>query len=91
MEAWEALGKFYGLKVRTGDTTPIEVDGIKGVKAKAILIDENTGHEVGGAEAYCMRDEPNWKNKPFFQLASMAQTRAASQKPSVWYWLLSLH
>jgi hypothetical protein len=74
VEAWEALGKFYGLKVRTGDANPVEVDGVKGAKARATLIDENTGHE-----AYCMRDEPNWKNKPFFQLASMAQTRAASK------------
>ena len=34
---------------------------------------------VGGAEAYCMRDEENWKEKPWFQLASMAQTRAGAK------------
>lgn len=79
VEAWEALGKFYGLKVRTGEVVPIEVAGVQGAKAKAELIDEFSGHVVGGAEAYCMRDEPNWKSKPFFQLASMAQTRSASK------------
>lgn len=77
-EGWQALGKFYGVAAKTGDALPIEIDGVKGAKAVAVLIDPD-GTVVGGAEAYCMRDEPNWRNKPWFQLASMAQTRAGSK------------
>jgi hypothetical protein len=77
-EAWQALGKFYGYTIKTGWAEPVEFDGVKGFKARAEITDE-VGLVIGGAEAYCMRDEPNWKNKPFFQLASMAQTRAGSK------------
>lgn len=78
-EAWQTLGKYYGYTVITGDAEDIELGGVQGFKAKATVINEITGIEVGGAEAYCMRDEPNWKNKPVFQLASMAQTRAGAK------------
>jgi len=57
----------------------VEIFGIKGAKARAEVIDLRTGMVVGGAEAYCMRDEENWKEKPWFQLASMAQTRAGAK------------
>ena len=77
-EAWMALGRFYGFTVRTGEAELVEIDGVKGFKSKAHVLDEN-GTEIGGAEAYCMRDEPNWKTKPMFQLASMSQTRAGSK------------
>ncbi|HII92254.1 MAG TPA: hypothetical protein HA262_08840, partial [Methanosarcina sp.] len=74
---WVLLGQFYGVDVDTGDEAePVEVFGIKGFKAKAKVIDIRTGKKVGGATAYCMSNEKNWINKPYFQLASMAQTRA---------------
>lgn len=78
-EAWQTVGKYYGYTVKTGDAEFIELAGIQGFSAKAIVINENTGLEVGGAQAYCMRDEYNWSKKPSFQLASMAQTRAGSK------------
>jgi hypothetical protein len=77
-EDWQTMGQFYGYSVKTGDAISIEIDGIKGAKAKAELVDKY-GQVVGGAEAYCMKDEPNWRNKPWFQLASMAQTRAGAK------------
>jgi len=76
---WQVCAKFYHVTVRTLEAVPCEIDGQKGFKAKAEVIDEKTGLIVGGAEAYCFRDEPNWAKKPLFQLASMAQTRAASK------------
>lgn len=76
---WQTIGKFYHVTVKTYGAEPVEVGGIPGFKAKAEAIDEETGKVVGSAEAYCLRDEPNWKSKPTFQLASMAQTRAASK------------
>jgi len=78
-EAWQSLAKFYGCTVRTHDAEAVEIDGIKGAKAKADIVDDATGLTVGGADAYCMRDEPNWAKKPLFQLMSMAQTRAGSK------------
>lgn len=78
-EAWQTVGKYFGYTVKTFDAQPVEIGGITGFKAYAKVINEKTGIEVGGAEAYCMKDEYNWKAKPTFQLASMAQTRAGSK------------
>jgi len=100
-EDWQTCGQFYGYTVKTGDAVPVEVDGVKGAKAHADLIDIKTGMYLGGAEAYCMRDEEKWNTRPkyewqgegdsrkrvkvgdevvpWFQLASMAQTRAGAK------------
>jgi hypothetical protein len=78
-EAWQALAKFYGCSIKTMEATPVEIDGVKGAKAHSQIIDDQSGNVVGGAEAFCLRDEKNWRDKPFFQLASMAQTRAGSK------------
>jgi len=77
-EDWQTVGQFYGYSVQTDSAEPVEVEGIKGAKAKAILLDRQ-GNLAGGAEAYCMRDEPKWERSPWFQLASMAQTRAGAK------------
>lgn len=96
-EDWQTLGQFYGVTVKTGDAVLVEIDGVKGAKAHADLISLRTGEIIGGAEAYCMRDEDKWGTRPkyeyhdnervkvgdepvpWFQLASMAQTRAGSK------------
>lgn len=78
-EAWQTLGKYYGYTVDTGAVETVEVAGVPGFKATATVIDNKTGFKIGGAEAFCMRDEINWRAKPLFQLASMAQTRAGSK------------
>lgn len=77
-EDWQTVGGFFGVSVATGDAELVQIDGVPGFKAKARVIDSN-GIEVSAAEAYCMKDEPNWRGKPFFQLASMAQTRAGAK------------
>jgi len=76
---WQTLAKFYHCSVGTEDAKAVEIDGVKGFHAKAKVIDEKTGLVIGSAEAYCLRDEANWKSKPIFQLASMAQTRAGAK------------
>lgn len=78
-EAWQTIGKYYGYTVKTGEANYIEYGDIRGFEAKAWVIDNKTGIEIGGAEAACLSDEANWKNKPLFQLKSMAQTRAGSK------------
>jgi hypothetical protein len=77
-EDWQTLSRFYGLFVKTGDPELVEIEGVKGFKAQAQVVNR-AGVEVGSATAYCLKDEPNWKNKPTFQLASMAQTRAGAK------------
>lgn len=76
---WQTIAKFYHCSVATEGAEFVEIQGVPGFKAKAMVIDENTGVKIGSAEAYCLKDEPNWKNKPMFQLASMAQTRAGAK------------
>ncbi len=100
-EDWQTVGQFYGYTAKTGDAGPVEIDGVKGAKAHADLVNFKTGEIVGGAEAYCMRDEEKWNTRPkyewqgegdnrkrvkigdevvpWFQLASMAQTRAGAK------------
>ena len=78
-EAWATIGSFYGCTAGAEDAVPVEIDGVRGFKAKARVINERTGQFVSEAIAYCMRDEENWEEKPTFQLASMAQTRAMSK------------
>jgi len=78
-EDWQTVAQFYGYTVRTHSAEPVEFNGVKGAKAEASLMDFRTGMVVGGAEAYCMADEENWGSKPWFQLASMAQTRAGAK------------
>ena len=80
-EAWATLAQGYGLTagIETIENV-LDTDGhsVLGVKATAILRD-STGTQIGGAPAFCMFDEPNWKNKPLAQVASMAGTRAAGK------------
>ncbi|WP_305514414.1 hypothetical protein [Methanobrevibacter sp. V14] len=78
-EDWIALGNAFGLDVMTGDAEPVEVFEAKGFKAKAKLIRISDGTIIGGAEAYCLDNEQNWLNRDYFQMASMAQTRAGSK------------
>lgn len=78
-EAWQTAGKYYGYTVKTLDAEYVELAGTWGFKARAVVVNEHTGVEVGSADAYCMSDEANWGRKPKFQLASMAQTRAGSK------------
>ncbi len=77
-EAWQTCGKFYGCTPKVKTTEYVEFGTAHGFEAKAVVVDRN-GIEVSAAEAMCLSDEANWKNKPLFQLKSMAQTRACSK------------
>lgn len=85
LEAWGILGtfarSFYGGVVapKTFDAEPItNEDGkVIGYKARAEAI--CNGQALAGAEAMVMLTEKQWGGKPAFQVASMAQTRAASK------------
>ena len=80
-EDWQLLGQFFGVAAQTGDANPVEVNGVRGAKATGKLYNIHTGQILGdiGAEAYCMVDEDKWANSPWYQLSSMAQTRAGAK------------
>lgn len=86
----QVVANYFGHSIRTYEAQPIEIGGIVGFKAHADLINKD-GITIGGAEAFCLKDEPNWAKKPLFQLASMAQTRAAAKCiTNVYRWVLDL-
>lgn len=78
-EDWIALGNAFGIAVRTGEAEPVEIFEAKGFKARAEVVRVSDGIIIGGAEAYCLNNERSWRNKDYFQMASMAQTRAGSK------------
>ena len=77
-EDWIALGNAYGITVKTR-AEPAEVFEAKGFKGFATVVRVFDGVEIGGAEAYCLDNEKNWLNRDYFQMSSMAQTRAGSK------------
>lgn len=95
-EAWQTVAKFFGSTVSIEWTKPVLIkdkDGaeqIFGYEAKASVIDSK-GRIISSAENGCFRDEYNWKDKPSFQLRSMAQTRASAKAlRQVYAWVVVL-
>lgn len=85
VEGWQTIGQFYGLTAACLDDSgrelvePVEINGCKGFKARAVVRRIDNNEIVGGAEAYCLTDEPRWAKANTYALASMAQTRAISK------------
>lgn len=79
-EAWQTVAQFFGCAIDTSTKPEYKQYGDAiGFEAIANVIDKKTGVKIGGATALCLNDEANWRNKPLFQLESMAQTRAGSK------------
>ena len=77
-EDWQTLGRFDRTTAKVVDTKELYQDNkLIGFSAKAVALKDEI--EISAAEAECCFDEPNWKNKPRFQLKSMAQTRACAK------------
>jgi hypothetical protein len=77
-EDWQTLGKFDNITAKVVETSEIHEDNkLIGFSAKAVALKD--GIEISAAEAECCFDEQNWRNKPRFQLKSMAQTRACAK------------
>lgn len=90
VEAWQTMARFHGVVAGIKETKPIIVNG-KNVGWEATSILFHQGQEIPGADASCMRDEPNWATKPEFQLRSMAQTRAiAKALRNAFAWVVTL-
>jgi hypothetical protein len=82
-EDWSTLGQFFKITARVTSTNyvsrNIKNEIIWGFEATADAVHIPTGAIISSATAECMSDEPNWKDKPSFQLRSMAQTRACAK------------
>jgi hypothetical protein len=78
-EDWQTVGRFYGITTAARTTTYLEQGRTRGYECEAEAILVATGQVIGAAQAMCMDDEAKWKDKPLFQLRSMAQTRAQAK------------
>ena len=77
-EDWQTIGKFYGVTAKVISTEELKEDEkLVGFLAHAVAVVQD--HEISAADGECTRDESNWRDKPRFQLRSMAQTRACSK------------
>jgi hypothetical protein len=102
---WQILGTFFGITASVQSTeeiwleslpkkydetiSPITWKQVGGFKARAVALKD--GQEISAAEAECMFEEPNWKNKPRFTLRSMAETRAMAKcLRNVLQWVVKL-
>jgi hypothetical protein len=82
-EAWQTIGRAYGLTVRSEIPKEYHDHILNGGRIDSIIgtaqVLNDAGTVVGGADAYCGRDEPHWEKQPSFAIASMAQTRAGGK------------
>lgn len=77
-EDWQTVGRFYGVAAKVVSTCPVQFGDVMGFEARAVVVRPD-GAEISAADSMCLNDEPNWKQKPLFQLRSMAQTRACAK------------
>lgn len=87
---YQLLGAFFGITAYVKETKEIikeETISFNGEPNTRLVVIGfwaraeawKDGKPISAAEAECMNDEPNWKNKPRFQLRSMAETRACAR------------
>ncbi len=74
-EGWVTIATAMGIMPRVVDL--VKNDGSYMAKAEAVLI--KTGAVIGAGYGLCSKDEVNWKDKPEFAIASMAQTRSCGK------------
>lgn len=67
VEAWETVGHFYRCHARIVETVPITLGNDHGWKARAELVHMDTGQVLGCAEALCMTDEDDWRERPVYE------------------------
>ena len=90
-EDWQTVARFYGITVAARATSYVERGRACGYECHAEAILASNGQVIGAAQAECLDDEKKWRDKPMFQLRSMAQTRAqAKALRSILAWVVVL-
>jgi len=79
VEGWLTISRVQNEQphTRIEDVTR-DADGNELIHARAWITDAKK-QVVSEADAYVSTDEPNWRNRPFYARASMAQTRAIAK------------
>jgi hypothetical protein len=77
-EDWLTVARFFGITVAARSTEYIEQGRVQGYECHAEAI-RTDGMVISAAQAMCMDDEQTWRDKPLYQLRSMAQTRACAK------------
>lgn len=76
VEAWSTLAKFYGLVPRVTRTQYMDFgDGIRGYEAFAELVHAASGQVISSAEAMCLTDEPQWRERPVYEWRNNARVQ----------------
>ncbi len=90
-EDWQTVARFYGITAAARGTSYVERGRAQGYECHAEAILVATGQVIGAGQGECLDDEKKWRDKPLFQLRSMAQTRAqAKALRSVLAWVVVL-
>lgn len=79
---WQLLGMFFGITAKVTQIEEINIiqdDRLKFLGFKATANTIRNDQIISTAIMECTRLEPNWKDKPRFQIESMAQTRACAK------------
>lgn len=78
-EGWSLVGAMVGVFPRPRLVEEIREEGVLvGFRATVDLVTRDGG-VCGGAVALCTKDEPQWRDRDWNQIASMAQTRATAK------------
>lgn len=67
VEAWQLLGRYYGLTAKIVSTSPVDYGSVKGFEATAEVIHAASGRVVSCAEAMCLNDEERWSKRPKYK------------------------
>lgn len=65
-EDWQTLGRFYGYTIKVESTHPVNLDGVRGWEAQAIVLDRH-GNIVSAADGMCLDDEEKWSTKAKYE------------------------
>jgi hypothetical protein len=65
-EAWQMLGKFYGLTPRVVDDSAVDYGGVRGFECTAEVVNED-GRVLTRAKSMCLNDEDNWSTRTKYE------------------------
>ena len=90
IEAWSTLAQFYGCTPRVTRTQFVDYgNGVQGFEAYAELVHVATGRVVSTAEAMCLTDEPQWRERAVYEWRDNARV-AVGQEPVPLFQLRSM-
>lgn len=79
---WQFLGMHFGITPRVDHVEEINIiqdERLKFIGFKSTASAIRDDKVLSTAVMECTRQEPNWTNKPRFQICSMAETRACAK------------